>query len=161
VCLWLEGSQLTTFDDSRASATSGRLVTLVQLRLRRNTYTPKRAPLYCPFLRVVDNVLARSRAPRAVCTCAVGCGVVRDVLTQRLQGPEDASRSSMLQAGQVTVAYGSPRSNGAVAWTTALMAVGPLEGDGRDDGWEYADDGASSWSVASLETLESGAPNTC
>jgi hypothetical protein len=37
-----------------------------------------------------------------------------------------------------------------VVWTAALMALGSLEGDGRDDGWEHPNDGASSWSVAIL-----------
>lgn len=42
------------------------------------------------------------------------------------------------------------KTDSAVVWTAALMAMGSLAGDGRDDGWEYPDDGASSWSVAAL-----------
>ena len=39
------------------------------------------------------------------------------------------------------------KTDSAVVWTAALMAMGSLAGDGRDDGWEHPDDGASSWSV--------------
>jgi hypothetical protein len=121
----------------------------VHFRLRERI-SPETRLLYGSLIAHIigDDVFARSRASGACCGWRLVCGMGCEVFVEGLSGPEDVSRSGRYHLNSHF--GGMPETDSAVVWTATLMALGSFAGDGRDDGWEDSDDGASSWSVASF-----------
>jgi hypothetical protein len=121
----------------------------VHFRLRERI-SPETRLLYGSLIAHIigDDVFARSRASGAGCGWRFVCGMGREVFVEGLSGPEDVSRSGRYHLDSHF--GGMPETDSAIVWTATLMAMGSLAGNGRDDGWEDSDHGASSRSVAAL-----------